>query len=86
MKDDPQCREQIAYLSMAKGDMSKVISQLDKAYPIASDLPHKLAIMLVDALCKTNNLQRVNEILSLLPSEIKSEIVNNHMYADKNVA
>ncbi|WP_429152643.1 CDP-glycerol glycerophosphotransferase family protein [Aeromonas veronii] len=74
IKDDPLCREQIARLAMAKGDMAKVISQLEKAYPVISDLPHQLVIIYVVALYQTKQYKRAGEISEMLPHDVNVQI------------
>lgn len=62
IKDDPQCREQIAYLAIAKKDYKKAVDQLDKAYPILSELPRELFEILTSALKELKDLKRLHEI------------------------
>ncbi|MGL6605763.1 CDP-glycerol glycerophosphotransferase family protein [Aeromonas hydrophila] len=76
IKDDPLCREQIARLAMAKGDMPKVISQLEKAYPVISDLPHQLATIFVVALYQTKQYKRAGEVSEMLPHDVNVQIEN----------
>lgn len=74
IKNDIQCREQIALLAMAKQDYNKVIIQLERAYPVMSDMPAHLASMLAYAFQKTYMFDRMHDFISSLPPSTSMKV------------
>lgn len=69
-RNDPACRVEIALLAKEKNEWSKVITQLEQAYPYPSDLPKELALIMVIALQNTASFSRMDSILKSLPKDI----------------
>lgn len=70
LSNDIQCREQIAKLAMARGDVAKAIHQIDLAYPDSVNLPSSIALILIEALNQTENYERASQVIQLLPENL----------------
>ncbi|MBL0524405.1 CDP-glycerol glycerophosphotransferase family protein [Aeromonas dhakensis] len=77
-RNDSQCREQIALLAFARGDMKKVIHQLEHAYPDSLDIPEDLLVIKLFAMQLEQDFQRSSAILKSLDIE-KSRKISGFM-------
>ncbi|HHQ4572269.1 TPA: CDP-glycerol glycerophosphotransferase family protein, partial [Aeromonas veronii] len=65
--NDPKCREEIAKLAYSKCLWDKTISQLDKAYPNDIDYSESVALLMLSALEKKSQHERISTILMKMP-------------------
>lgn len=77
VKNDPQCRYEIARLAYSKNQYPKVISQLSKACPDFKMLPKMFKIIYLKSLSSSRQFDKVFETLDLLPEgySIDDEII-----------
>lgn len=66
-RNDPACRVEIALLAKEKNEWSKVVAQLEQAYPSPSDLPKELAVIMVLSLQNINAFKKMDTVLKSLP-------------------
>ncbi|MGX5835351.1 CDP-glycerol glycerophosphotransferase family protein [Aeromonas piscicola] len=76
-RNDPQCREQIALLAFVRGDMKKVIHQLEHAYPDSLDIPEDLLVIKLFAMQIEQDFQRSSAILNSLEKEKSKRLSNS---------
>ncbi|MGT2176956.1 hypothetical protein SPM73_26470, partial [Enterobacter hormaechei subsp. xiangfangensis] len=73
-RNDPQCREQIARLAYARGDMKKVIHQLEHAYPDSLDIPEDLLLIKLYAMRLEKNFHNYTAVINSLDSDKSKRI------------
>jgi glycosyltransferase involved in cell wall biosynthesis/predicted Zn-dependent protease len=64
--NDPLCREQIARLAHSQKQWSKVVSQLNKAYALTTDLPEALAPLYIQAMLMEQKYAQAEQALHAL--------------------
>ncbi|WP_429087904.1 CDP-glycerol glycerophosphotransferase family protein [Aeromonas allosaccharophila] len=75
INNDIQCREQIALLSWARSNYSKVVQQLNRSYPSIYDMPENMMLLLFAALQKNNDFDALQEKAGFLEPDARKDIL-----------